>query len=387
MPSVPDPTSLPPIPAAHGPRGRRPPRRRSRGFQRAIVVLLVLVGAVFGGLEIRERITHVTETDARIAAELITVSSRVAGWVTTVAVREGERVERGQVLAAIDDRESQLLVRQLEAQVQAARAEGERLEAERELTDAQTRSRLEGRRSGVVALEAGLESIEAQIDLARAELARAESLRDRRVLAEQQVDQARAVERRLESEYRALVAELEQARGALEEARAERARLAVIDRILERLGHETAELGIRLEQQRLDLSDRVIRSPVDGVVDRTFVDPGEYVSPGQRLAVVHDPRRIWVDANVKETQIRRLRPGQAVRVRVDAYPDEDLEGRIESIGTSTTASFALLPNPNPSGNFTKITQRLPVRIALDQEGDRLRPGMMVTIKIDVRDGR
>ena len=100
-------------------------------------------------------------------------------------------------------------------------------------------------------------------------------------------------------------------------------------------------------------------------------------------AIVHDPERVWVETNIKETDIARLQAGQTVSVSVDAYPDARYTGTVESIGTSTTASYALLPNPNPSGNFTKVTQRLPVRITLDNPDRRLNPGMMVEIRIHV----
>ena len=99
---------------------------------------------------------------------------------------------------------------------------------------------------------------------------------------------------------------------------------------------------------------------------------------------MHDPKRVWIEANIKETQIRKLAVGQPVEVRVDAYPREVFSGRVQTIGSATTGSFALLPNPNPSGNFTKITQRLPVRIEIEQTGERLAPGMMVEVHIDVR---
>ena len=126
---------------------------------------------------------------------------------------------------------------------------------------------------------------------------------------------------------------------------------------------------------------QVIESPLKGIVDRRFANVGEYVTPGQRLVLAHDPNRIWIEANIKETQVRRLKEGQTVIVSVDAYPDEAFEGRIERIGNTATSAFALLPSPNPSGNFTKITQRLPVRIAINQRDGRLRPGMMVEVTI------
>ena len=120
------------------------------------------------------------------------------------------------------------------------------------------------------------------------------------------------------------------------------------------------------------------------LVDRVFVEEGEYVTPGQRLLLVHDPKKVWIDANVKETDIRKVKIGQTVDVTVDAFPDKKFAGKVTAIGNAATSEFALLPTPNPSGNFTKITQRLRVRVAIDQEQNLLRPGMMVEVFIDVR---
>jgi membrane fusion protein (multidrug efflux system) len=165
------------------------------------------------------------------------------------------------------------------------------------------------------------------------------------------------------------------------EAEAERARIEVLAGQRAVLEQREAEIVTRMQRQRLDLEDRTVRSPLSGVVDRKFVEAGEYVSPGQRLMLLHDPTQVWIEANIKETDLRRLAVGQAVRVRIDAYPEETFEGKVERIGHSATSTFALLPSPNPSGNFTKITQRVPVRIAIAQREARLRPGMMVEIKI------
>ena len=275
------------------------PRIRRRLFQGLVAFAVVAAGTWFGVVEVRQRFTHVHETDARVVGDLVTVSSRVAGRLIEFAVEPGDRVIRAQVVARLDARVESLLLDQLEARLDAARAGRERLAAERTLID-------------------------------------------------------------------------------------ERARLDVLDREIDALGHREAELRSRIEQQRIDVADRTIRSPIGGVVDRVFARAGEYVRPGQRLAIVHDPKRVWIEANVKETQIRKLAAGQPVEVRVDAYPGKVLRGRVRSIGSATTGSFALLPSPNPSGNFTKITQRIPVRIDVERSGERLAPGMMVEVRIDVR---
>lgn len=355
-----------------------------RGFQRGLVIILVLGGAAFGAWEVRNRIAYVHEIDARVAADLITISSRVSGWVDQVAVEEGDSVERDRVLVRIDGRESRLLIEQLQAEMRSIASERDRLNAERQLIDDQTSSRYDTQLSKMRAAEASVQALEPQLELALSELQRAQSLFEKRVIPKQQLDQARATARRIEGEHRMAGAELEEARSGIQEARAERARLNVLDGELEMLRHRESALRSKLEQQKLDLGDRIIRSPIDGVVDRIFVEGGEYVTSGQRLALVHDPGKIWVEANIKETHIRKLEIGQPVDVDVDAYPDHQFKGQVVSIGNATTGNFALLPNPNPSGNFTKITQRLPVRIKLEQTESMLRPGMMVEVRIDVR---
>lgn len=352
-------------------------------LQRLIILLLVIAGGSYATLEVRERMIFVDETDARMVGELITISSRVSGWLGEVSVRAGDTIKVGQVLARVDARESQLLVRELNARAEGADAERRRMLAERDLIDQQTRSRLETQQSTASAAQATVAALDARLDLAKSELVRSESLFTKRVIAKQQLDQARANAARIAGEHRAAVAEYQEAIARLQEARADQSRLKVIDEELEMLTHRRDELMAKLAQQQLDLEDRVIRSTIEGVVDKTFVESGEFVRQGQRLMVVHDPGTIWVEVNIKETQIARLRPGDSVQVTVDAYPDVQLGGQVESIGTSTTATYALLPNPNPSGNFTKVTQRLPVRITLDKADRRLHPGMMVEVRIDV----
>jgi multidrug resistance efflux pump len=161
-------------------------------------------------------------------------------------------------------------------------------------------------------------------------------------------------------------------------------RQKAIDSELEGLAHQTDVLTAQLQQQQLGIEDHTIKSPVPAVIDRTFVRPGEYVAAGQRILMLHDPNAIWVEANIKETQIGEVKLGQPVHVAVDAYPGVAFNGKVTRIGTATTARFALLPTPNPSGNFTKITQRVPVKIDVIDPAKPLSPGMMVEIEIDVR---
>ncbi|MCB1741318.1 MAG: HlyD family secretion protein, partial [Gammaproteobacteria bacterium] len=339
------------------PRRHHGGRRRRFNLQRLLVLVLVVIGVAVGVREVRQRMAFVYEVDSRITAELVTISSRVSGRVTAISAVEGSAIGRDEVMVSIDSRESQLLVEQLEAQIKGAEAELNKLRAQREFIDLQTSTRIDAQLSQANAAAASLAALDPQLELARSELQRSESLFSKRVIAKQQLDQARALARKVDGEHRMAAAELDEARSKLDEARAERAQLRILDEELEVLQQSATVLRSRLAQQRLDLDDRSIRSPLEGVVDKIFIEVGEYVSPGQRLALVHDPNQIWIEANIKETEIRRLRVGQPVEVTVDSFPDEPFQGTVAVIGHATTASFALLPNPNPSGNFTKVTQR------------------------------
>ena len=189
----------------------------------------------------------------------------------------------------------------------------------------------------------------------------------------------------IEREYQISHADLQATKSRIAEAEADRARLGVLAaEVLVLEQHET-ETRARIEGQYLDVADRAVKSPINGVVDKTFVNVGEYVTPGQRLLLAHNPASVWVEANVKETVVRKLNVGQAVSIHVDAYPDEAFIGTVANIGSVATSQFALLPTPNPSGNFTKITQRIPIRITIDNPDTRLSPGMMVEVKIAIEE--
>lgn len=361
------------------------PPRRARPWRRygAILAALIVLGA--GGGWLWQQFTHVFVTDARVAADVVAVSSRVPGWVTAVEVTAGDTVRKGDLLVRIDDRESRLRVRELDAQLAGIARRREEIEARIALSDRQTESRITAKQAGVRAAEAALAAATAQRDLAKAENDRAEKLAPRGILTRERLDQTRAALETAKQQVLSARADLENVRAALVEAEAARGELLVLQRQLAELDPEEQRLRAQRERAALDLEDRTIDMPFDGVVDQTFVDKGEYVTPGQRLLMVHDPERVRVEANVKETDIRFFRPGKTVTITVDALPGRRFEGTVTRVGQAATSEFALLPNPNPSGNFTKITQRLPVRIAVTQTDGALKPGMMVELEAGTGD--
>jgi len=372
--------------------GRAPRRGRSLDGLRPFllrprtlaVIVVALLALAYGGREIYLRFTHVYEYDARVTADIVTVSSRADGWVVELPALEGTRVAANDVIVRIDDRVAKLRGDALATQIQGVQAERQRLMAERRMVKDQTEAVERTRTSAVTVKEKALAALRSDLELARLELDRNKSLYDRHVANERQLQVAQASATKLESQLQQAQAEYEQAQGSLREAVADRERLGVIDAQIDALAFQATNLQAQLSQQLVDVQDRTIRSPVPAVIDRTFVQPGEYVQAGQRILMLHNSGEVWIEANIKETQVGELRLGQKVLVAVDAYPDERFTGHVSLIGSSTTARFALLPTPNPSGNFTKITQRVPVRVKLDEMPKPLSPGMMVEVEIDVR---
>jgi membrane fusion protein (multidrug efflux system) len=316
---------------------------------------------------------------------VITLSSEVAGRVTTVPVVAGDRVAKGDLLVAIESRQAQLLLQGIDAEVTRIEAEQSELRARQDMTREQVASKLVAAEAELAAGEADHRASEAELEQARAEYERVSSLFKSGVVASQRFEQAQARFTSAQQQELHSAAEIERARASRAVTKAEEAQIAVLDRQIATLDAEKAAQVARREHQLIDLEHRELRAPFDGVIDQTFVDAGEYVAAGTRLLMYHDPASIWIDANVKETEFGRIKNGASVTITVDAYPDREFHGLVARLGQAATSQFALQPSPNPSGNFTKVTQRLPVRIALEQTDELLRPGMMVEVAIDVVD--
>jgi len=348
------------------------------------IAALLLLAVVYGAYETYLRFTHIYEYDARATADIVTISSRADGWVMDMPALEGAHVGQGAVVVKIDDRSAKLKIDAFKAQIEGIRSERTRLKAERTFSREQVETAIKTRTSGVAVREKAREALQSDLDFARIELERAKKLYATKVVNERQLQTAQTAVTKLEVQILQMEAEYQQAEGSLDEARAGEERLKVIDAQIEALTHQVANLAAQMHQQQVDVEDRTIKSPVPAVIDRTFVLPGEYVAAGQRIQMLHNPNEVWVEANIKETQVGQVKLGQPVHVAVDAYPGVAFNGRVTRIGSATTARFALLPTPNPSGNFTKITQRVPVKIDIIDPPKPLTPGMMVEVEIDIR---
>ena len=242
----------------------KPPRfefvRRFGLLRPRTLAILAVVGLAlaYGGRELYLRFTHGYEYDARVTADIVTVSSRADGWVMEMPALEGTRVAAGQVVARIDDRVAKLRADALRAQIEGVRAERAKLRAERRLYQNQADAQMRTRTSTVTVREKALAALKADLDLARLELERNWSLFERRVAGERQLQQSQAAVAKLESQILQLQAEHEQAEGSLDEARVELDRLGVIDTQIAALDHQVANLAAQLAQQNVDTEDRTI---------------------------------------------------------------------------------------------------------------------------------
>ena len=364
---------------------RRPRRewRTGRGKLLAIIVVGALLLA-WGGRWLYHRYTHVYSDDARIDGEVVTVSSRVSGWITELNVIEGDAVKKGQVLAQVDSRDSLLYREVLLSKLKSIESQMAVVRAQSGQVDQETLGKVQSDTNRLVAAEAQVAALEVQLKQAKDDYERARELTAQKWLSQQAMERARTTYQQMQENHRKAVAEVAAARGQVSVAGGNRKQLQVLESQLLVLNRQADEIRAEIRRQEIDISDRTISSPADGHVVMTFVRKGEHVTAGQRILMFHDPSHIWVEANIKETDVGLLEPGMKAQIRVDAYRDQVFSGEVYRIGQAATSKFALLPDPNPSGNFTKITQRLPVRIRLDKVEPKLRPGMMVEVDIAVR---
>lgn len=364
-------------------------RRRLSAFWVRLSLFLLVLG-LLAGLAVywgHSAVLYVHETDARIKADLIAVASEVAGRVTERPVTDGDRVARGQVLLRLDAREATLRLEETDAEQATLLAGISRLDAEMAMIRERAESRIARARARLEEMTAGRELYEHELTFARDDYERARALAKTGAISSARLERSHTDYLRARQELTRAEAEIVNARAGIAEANAELAEITVKRAERSRLEAELSEVAARRERLRVELEQHVITSPIDGVIGRTFASPGERVEEGQRLMSMHDPQAIWVEANVRETEIGRIAPGQRVAVTVDAYPGEVFEGRVERVGHAANSQYALLPRLNESGTFTKVTQRLEVRIAVDQRDGRLRPGMMVEVDIDAPNPR
>jgi membrane fusion protein (multidrug efflux system) len=302
--------------------------------------------------------------DAYIKADTTRLSSRVAGAVLTVAVYDFQRVKSGDLLVQIDPADYEAQVAQAEAGVAGAQAAFDNLANQIELQYAT-----------IAQGEAQQVSAQAQEVEARQEQERQQSLTQTEAGTRQKLEQATAAYARAQADVRASRAVIAEQRHQLEVLTGTRKQRAA----------DIAAAKATLTAARLKLGYTKVTAPFDGVVGEREVQPNDYVNIGTNLIDVVPLPDVYIIANYKETQLTRVKPGQPVEVKVDSFPGQRLHGRVERIAPASGSQFALLPPDNATGNFTKVVQRIPVRIQLDKGQpllERLLPGISVITEIN-----
>ena len=344
-----------------------PPRKK----RRRIILPLILMAAVGGGgYEGYKWFTEgrfiVSTDDAYIKADTSAIAAKVSGYVTTVPIVDGAAVQKGQVLATIDDGDYRNAVDAAQARMDTQEATVERIGKQ-----------VGAQQASIEQARAMLLSAKADATRAEAEFVRADTLMRSSYGTQQKLDDARADRDRSTAAVANASAAVTAAVAALDVLKAQKVEAEKV------LG----ELRTTLDKADRDLSFTTVTAPFDGIVGNKSVEQGQYVQPGTRLLALVPLDTAYVAANFKETQIDRLKPGQKVVIKPDAYGDRDVVGTLESIAPASGAEFSLLPPENATGNFTKIVQRIPVRIVVPPEVARegiLRPGLSVVVDVHTR---
>ncbi|MGF6859468.1 membrane fusion protein (multidrug efflux system) [Rhodobacteraceae bacterium MBR-64] len=363
-----------------------PPRRsRTRWARLAVIGAMIAVAVWLVAPWVIARFTTVHINDARIAARVVTVSSETAGRITAIPVLVGDAVKKGDLIAAIDRESSQTQLDAVLSKLAATDAQLSELQARKVLLDKQLSARRDAALAGIAAAEANHEASLAVLTNARTRHERAIKLAEQNITSQQTLDESQAALDTAAQQERAAFAAIESARASLAIVEADGEQRNVLESQIASLmaGRTGTEADRSLKE--IDLAHRTISARFDGIIDATFVDVGEYVTPGTRIAMYHAPDDVWIDANVKETNFGSIRVGSRASITVDAFPGRTFDGEVIGMGGAATSQLALLPSPNPSGNFTKVTQRLPIRVSVNTDGTALRPGMMVEVYVDVAD--
>lgn len=334
------------------------------------------------------RIDQVTD-DAYVRGDITPLSTKVAGLVKEVPVSDYQQVHKGDLIVQLDDDDYKAQVAQASAAIEAAKAAIENNVRQRELQDSKIERALAGidqAKAQIVAAQAGIEAAQADVVRTRAERTRQEALLQTHSSTQQKVEQAVADEQRLAAQLTSRQADFEQAKTGLrsneDAAEAERRTKKVLE---SQEGQLIADLHAKeaaLTGAKVTLGYTKIEAPVDGTVGERQVRPGQLVSPGTQV-ISFVPVVRWVQANYRETQLTNVKPGDAAEIRIDEYPGHVVHGKVLEIAPASGSQTALLPPDNATGNYTKVVQRIPVKIALEDStfANSLRPGLSVVATV------
>ena len=357
-------------PAAETPPTAQPAAPAKSGLRRKVFVglgAIAALAAIYGGYYYFVTGRYMVSTDdAYVRSNNTTLGARVSGHIEKIAVGDNMRVKAGDLLFQIDDGDYRIAVENARAKIATQEATIERIGRQAVAQD-----------SAVAQAKAQLVSAEAAAKRAEADFARQQTLSDKGFASKATFDVSQAARDQADASVQGTRANLDAAEAQVGIIKAQQA---------EARG-QLNELKTALEKAERDLSFTTIRAPVDGVFSNRLVNEGDFIQSGQRLANVVPLNGVFIDANFKETQVARLKPGQRVKISVDAISGRTITGVVDSVAPASGSVFTLLPPDNATGNFTKIVQRLPVRIRIPEsvaKENLLRPGMSVVVSVNTK---
>jgi membrane fusion protein, multidrug efflux system len=351
-------------------------RRRGVVIGAAVVATLAIVylATIFF-----HNLTHESTDDAFIDAHVVSVAPKIAGKIAAVKVNDNQLVKKGQVLLEIDSRDVEAEVARKRAALEVAKARLENAQMSAEQAEAHVKTL----QAAYAAAQASTQAAAAETAKQRGDLARNSGLIASGAISKQDFQHSQSdttsSEATLESKKKQLQAAAAYAEEGKKQAGSARAQVSAAKA-------EVAAAQAELHQAELQNSYTEVAAPEAGRVTNKSIEPGNYVQIGQPLFAIV-PQHVWVTANFKETQLAAMRPGQPVEVEVDAYPERSLRGHVDSIQAGSGARFSLLPPENATGNFVKVVQRVPVKIALDEQPEVaqvLGPGMSAVPDVKVK---
>ncbi|AEG12990.1 MULTISPECIES: HlyD family secretion protein [Shewanella] len=333
-----------------------------------IAVPLLLAAVAGGGYYWWTQVRFIETTDnAYVEADISHISVKVPGYVVLSDVTDNQHVQKGELLAQLEDNQFSAKVSQAEASLASSKADLQTLAAKVEL-----------QRALITQASAGVVAAESDKIRAQQQLSRSKKLKVSNYSSQDDVDQ-------LQAGFDSAAARLDEAKAVLV---AKQRELAVFNAQLDQAGSVVEQADATLELAKIQLNDTRVTAPFSGVIGKRGAMVGQYVQPGQALYSLVPDGAVWITANFKETQIQHMQPGQSVQVSLDAFPDKTFIGVIDSLSPASGAKFSLLPAENATGNFTKIVQRIPVRIRLDlsEEEAHMLPGLSAVVKVDTASG-
>jgi membrane fusion protein (multidrug efflux system) len=332
-----------------------------------ILGVLILLGAIFGTKAYIYYSKHVDTDDAQIDGDISPVVARVGGYVQDIKFEENTRVNEGDVLVTLDDRDYKIKLEQAMAGQKGANAGVGVSESQIIATAANTST-----------AKANIEAAKVKLNLAQKDYERYLNLVKDGSVTQQQFDQAKAQK---ESAQAAFNAATDQYNAAVKQVGTTQSQLAV------------SNTGVTQRQAdvdfaKLQLSYTEIKAPTSGIVSKKNIQKGQLIQPGQSLFSIVNDNSIYITANFKETQLEDIKTGSKVKIEVDAYPDQDVEGEVYNFAPITGAKGSLLPPDNATGNFVKVVQRIPVKIKITKAQkeilEKLRPGMSVKVSVSIK---